>query len=317
MDPLTLIILAVVFYFLYQSGFLSQFGIGQPPVSNLAQGAGASIVNQTATTQVAATPVTAAASPVVSTQAIATSGAEIQTATVASTKVASAVASSLGASTSIASAIPVVGAAVAAIASILIAASEKRAAEAKNENSAVAAAVPGWDTAITQIATAFNNGTISYLGAQQLFAQALKNYWSEVTPQIQSGRNGCNGGNSCPGVPNPSSDQNTGTTASSSYCSGNIGAACCVGCADLNLSTDNLNWAVAQAAKTGVQQNAFVQVVFASKYGGVNRPSYNVFFDPTGATTLPAKPPVVTPVPLPAKPVVPIATPVKTVLVAR
>jgi hypothetical protein len=98
--------------------------------------------------------------------------------------------------------------------------------------------------------------------------------------KIQPGRNGCNNGANCPPSVNPSSDSSTATVAAANYCSGSIGAACCVGCADLALSVSNLQWAVKQVAKTGQPQTAFIQTVFASKYGGANRPAYLVNLTP-------------------------------------
>lgn len=172
--------------------------------------------------------------------------------------------------------IPIIGPAVSqafkAIFGALMQASAKRAAQARTENQAVANGVPAWDAAIAQIASAYNSGQISAGEASSLFDTALSNFWNEVTPQIQPGRNGCSSGKSCPA---PSSQTNEG---GNNYCTGSIGAACCVGCADLDLSTHNLKAAVAQQAATGQPVSAFVQVVYASKYGGVNRPAYNINF---------------------------------------
>jgi hypothetical protein len=254
MEPITLIIIAVIAYLLYSSGVLSSFGIGVNPLLGIPP-----------TTGVVAPP------PALPVSATAVQQ-QLQTESAAAGGVSTAL-----------KLVPVAGPAISAAFSILtstlLAASVARAKAAKTENSAVAAAVPGWDAAIAAIAAAFNNGSISYTQAQTAFAMALSNYWAEVTPVIQSGRNGCNGGASCPGVPNASSAQVT-NEGGNNYCSGNIGAACCVGCADLNLSTSNLNWAVAQASKTLQTQSAFVQQVFASKYGGVNRAAYQVIFTP-------------------------------------
>lgn len=179
--------------------------------------------------------------------------------------------------------VPVIGPAISAafnlIAGSLIAASQKRAKEARTENAAVAAAIPGWDQAVSQIVAAYNNGSISAVQVDSLLSTIMANYWNETGPQIQPGRNGCNAGANCPPsvAPNSGSATNAG---GNNYCSGNIGAACCVGCADLQLSVDNMEWAVANASKTGRPTTAFIQVVFASKYGGVNRSSYNVTFVP-------------------------------------
>src|SRR5208282_2230820 len=203
----------------------------------------------------------------------------IQGATVA----AKALSTSLtGATSSISQSIPIIGAAFSAIASILIAQSQARAKAAQSENTAVAAGVPGWDSAVATVIAEYNtqaNGGLSVSQAQALLQTVMGNYWNEVTPQIQSGRNGCRSGANCPPSSNPSSSMSY-NAGGNNYCSGDIGAACCVGCADLQLSMDNINWALLQSAKTGMPQTAFVQVVDASKYGGVNRPAYTVSIVP-------------------------------------
>jgi hypothetical protein len=182
---------------------------------------------------------------------------------------------------------PVLSAAFSAIAGGLIKASAARAAAAKNENTAVAAGVPGWDQAVSQIVAGYNSGSITLAQTIQLLQMALTNYWNEVTPQIQSGRNGCSGGSSCPGPANPNSSMNTATTAPASYCSGSIGAACCVGCANLHLGTSNMMYAVTQVDATGASMRALIPQVFASKYGGTNRAQYMVTFTkPTPASSI-------------------------------
>jgi hypothetical protein len=256
MDPLTLIILLLLGYVVYSSGTLAQFGLGAPP----------SIVPTQS--NAVAPPSAIAVAPTTSASSI---GQEQNTLLAAGTTL---------------NLIPVAGPAISAAYSVLVktllSASAARAKAATNENAAVAKGVPGWDAAISQIVAAYNNGSITATQVQSALTIALSNYWAEVTPQIQSGRNGCNGGSSCPGVPNISSAYVT-NEGGNNYCSGDIGAACCVGCADLNLSTANMNWAVNHASVTGQAVTAFVQVVFASKYGGVNRPSYTVTFTPPAA----------------------------------
>jgi hypothetical protein len=246
---LGIIVGLIAAYLLYSSGVLAQFGIGAP--------------------------ISAQAGPPV--QVVPPNVAAIQAQQQTNSAALSGVAVGLNA-------IPIAGPAISAafkvLSSTILAASAARAKAATTENAAVAAGIPGWDTAVGQIAAAYNNGSISVQQAQQLFSQTLTNFWAEMQGKIQSGRNGCNYGANCPPSINPSSDQSTAIVGASSYCSGSIGAACCVGCADLALSVANLQWAVAQAAKTGVQTNAFIQVVFASKYGGANRAAYNVFFTP-------------------------------------
>jgi len=240
---------AIAVYLLYSSGVLAQFGIGTqansqngPPVQIVGPNA-AAIAGQQQTNSAVAGGVA------VGLNAIPVAG-------------------------------PAIGAAFKALSSVLLAASAARAKAATSENAAVAAGIPGWDSAVGQIASSFNSGAISYTQAQTLFAQTLANFWSEMQGKIQSGRNGCNYGANCPPSTNPSSDQSTAIVGAATYCSGSIGAACCVGCADLALSVANLQWAVGQAAKTGAQTNAFIQTVFASKYGGANRAAYNVVFTP-------------------------------------
>lgn len=168
-------------------------------------------------------------------------------------------------------AIPIAGPAIAAVANALTsslqAASAKRAAQAKTENQAVAAAVPGWDAAVTQIVAAYNNGGLSAAQVTSLLASIMANYWSEVTPQIQPGRNGCNGGATVPKFP-----------IAINYCSGSIGAACCVGFADLQTGVNNMNYAVGITDNTGKSTPAVIPQVFGSKYGGIARAAYTVTF---------------------------------------
>jgi hypothetical protein len=269
---------AIIAFLLFKSGALN--GVLGGALSSSQLSAASALTGAPNTTPVTPPPaVKVAPSPVVA-SSIKTTGVEVSTGISTAATAATAVAKAAGAGSAALSAIPVVGAAFAAIASVLIAASQKRAQEAESENQAVAQGVPAWDQAVATIANAFNAGQITAAEAQQGFALTLSNYWSEVTPQIQPGRNGCNGGKSCPASANVNSDNATGTTAPSSYCSGNIGAACCVGCSDLALSVSNLNYAASIAEKTGKPATAFIQTVFASKYGGVNRPSYFITLQP-------------------------------------
>src|ERR1700722_11839768 len=98
------------------------------------------------------------------------------------------------ASSGVANSIPVVGAAIGAVVSMMMAASAQRAKQATSENQAVAAAVPYWDKNIAYIVSLYNSGQITNVGAASLIDSAWSAYWSEVTAQIQPGRNGCNGG---------------------------------------------------------------------------------------------------------------------------
>jgi hypothetical protein len=175
---------------------------------------------------------------------------------------------------------PVLSSVFSAISGGLLQASAARAKAAVNENSAVAAAVPGWDQGVRQVVAAYNAGQLTAAQVQQFFAvpqvndatvpsgQGLlwKNFWNECGPQIQSGRNGCQSGT----VTQPNN---------ASFCSGSYGASCCVGYDDLKNSSVNLLRALAQAeANPGRPFSASVLIVVASKYGGINRPAYTVTF---------------------------------------
>jgi hypothetical protein len=239
-------------YLVWQSGVLTQFGVPAP---------GATAGTQTGPPVQVVSPSSAV-------------GASLQTGTAAANGVAAGL-----------NLVPVAGPAISVafklLSSTLLAASAARAKAATSENAAVAAGIPGWDAAVGQIASSYNSGAITATQAATLFAATLTNFWSEMQGKIQSGRNGCNYGANCPPSVNPSSDQSTAIVGAANYCSGSIGAACCVGCADLSLSVANLQWAVSQAAKSGQSTNAFIQTVYASKYGGANRAAYNVVFTPS------------------------------------
>lgn len=178
------------------------------------------------------------------------------------------------------SAIPIVGAAFAAIFGALMAASAKRAAEARNENNAVANEVPAWDSAISQIVSAYNNGQISADEAYQLLAcpqtrqqgvnqypngAVWRAYWNVVCPQVQPGRNACNCGTAPHQPP-------------LTHCSGAYGAGCCVAYDDLDNGQLYVVWAIqkAEQAPGMTVTSQMIPTVYASKYGGINRPGYTV-----------------------------------------
>lgn len=161
--------------------------------------------------------------------------------------------------------------AVAAIAAALWAAHEQRVKQAKDENSATNNGVLGWDSGMRQINAAYNARHIDAASAISLMQQVMEAYWAEVVPHIQPGRNGCQNGASCPASANPNSSTSYATTAPATYCSGSIGAACCVGCADLQLSMTNAIVAIQHGGGP-----SFVQKVYPSKYGAVARESYTL-----------------------------------------
>lgn len=157
----------------------------------------------------------------------------------------------------------------------LLAAHALRAKQAKNENSAVNIGVSGFDSDLRKIQQAFSSGQADLSTSVQAAQLVLQNYFSLVTPTIQPGRNGCNGGASCP---SPASD-----TAASSYCKGNIGAACCVGCIDIVPSVLGPDGVIAalQGQSTAPEGHnvAKIRKVFPSKYGAKQRDAYALTFD--------------------------------------
>jgi hypothetical protein len=176
-------------------------------------------------------------------------------------------------------AIPVVGPALAAVAGALTAslqaASKKRAQEAVTENAQLQVSVPGFDQAMAQVNALYTTRQIDAQTAIAAVQAIYQNFWAEMIPKIQPGRNGCNGGANCPVKPS---------------CSGSIGAACCVGCYDLAGSDTPFAFTTAQGGDGtpmyfGVKGTIVVlqhgggapvlyQMVDASKYGGVKRPPY-------------------------------------------
>jgi hypothetical protein len=181
-------------------------------------------------------------------------------------------------------AIPIAGvviAAVMAIYSILMSASAARAKAAENENQAVANFVAAFDTHLSQVVTAFNNGSLgdtwenAATNGVTLLEVLWKNFWSEVTPQIQSGRNGCNSGAAI----NPS--------GSNFQCTGSWGASCCVGGGVIRPTIYHVENAMTIYAKScgpgkigqatvGTPVKAYAQPVYPSKYGGASRQGYYI-----------------------------------------
>jgi len=171
-----------------------------------------------------------------------------------------------------------IGAAVGAIIGIvagLMAAHELRVKQAKNENAAVNLGVPGFDQGLHQLQQAYKAGTISATDVQQAVSVLLQNFWAEVAPNIQPGRNGCNNGSSCP--PDTSAQGRQ-------PCQGNIGAACCVGCYPLTESITNPDGVLAalagQSTSKGGPFTAQIMAVGASKYGTSYRAPYSLDFTP-------------------------------------
>lgn len=162
----------------------------------------------------------------------------------------------------------------------LLAGHELRIKQAKDENSAVNLGVPGYDQGLSKLQQAYKAGQISAADVQQGITVILQNYWAEVAPHIQPGRNGCNNGSSCP--PDTSA---TGRQP----CQGDIGAACCVGCYPLTESITNPNGVLAalagQSTSKGGPFTADMMPVGASKYGTSYRAGYTLDFTPPATST--------------------------------
>lgn len=191
-----------------------------------------------------------------------------------------AVISSVAAGSAMASWAGPIGAGVGALVGLiagLLAGHEQRKKQAQNENSAMNIGVQGFDSDLKQINQAFKAGQISAADALNAVNQVLMpGYWTVVGGQIQPGRNGCNTGASCPPPSNYKPGQNP--------CTGNIGAACCVGCFDLLLSVTQPDGILAaiqgQSTAPGGRYVANITEVYGSKYGGQQRNAYTVDWTP-------------------------------------
>jgi hypothetical protein len=171
-----------------------------------------------------------------------------------------------------------IGAVVAGVSSLIsgLAQGHKiRMQQATDENSAMNLGVQGYDQSLQAINAAYVARQINAVEAIQLVQTVMQNYWAEVTPHIQPGRNGCQGGSSCPPWP-----------ASGNGCSGSIGAACCVGCYDLAGGPEPANFSGYGTMYFGImgtiavlQQGGgtvYYQPVVGSKYGGRQRNAYTL-----------------------------------------
>jgi len=109
-----------------------------------------------------------------------------------------------------------------AIFGALMAAHAARLKQATDENSAVNLGVQGFDRDLKSVTDAVNAKQITIAQALPLLVQIKANYWALVTPKIQPGRNGCQGGAGCPG----GQTGGKGCVTGQCKCAGSIGAAC-------------------------------------------------------------------------------------------
>jgi hypothetical protein len=276
MGLVPLLIVAVIGYVAYSSGALTAVGLA-PPASVPVPGtipASSVTANQTAGLQ----PNSSFSASVIQ-QELPSNTASLGVGIAGSIGSSAKVLASIGVSANV---VPVVGQAVAAVAAItaaLLAAHNKRIQAARSENTAMNNGVAGYDAGMKQINAAYNARTIAASDAISLVQMVIAQYWAEVTPVIQSGRNGCKGGTACPPWP-----------AKGNGCSGDIGAACCVGCYDLAGGPIPIVFTAAQGGDGvtpmyyGTQGTIIVlsqgggkvlyQEVVGSKYGGTQRNPY-------------------------------------------
>lgn len=273
-------------YLAYNSGALAPFGISAPPAStNQSPGGLQPNVSVAAPPMVATVgnpipaPLAVSPTPVTGINTIgilATSGAGIASAAVSAPSSFAA----LGLTGAAAGAAVAGIGAVVAIGAALLAAHEARKKQATSENAAVNVGVQGFDSDLKTVNTAYNNRSLDAQDAMKLVQQVFSQYWELVTPVIQPGRNGCNGGSSCPPWP-----------AKGSGCSGSIGAACCVGCYDLAGAPTPFAFTAAQGGNGSPMYygiggtlavlaqgggTVLYQAVVGSSYGGKNRAAYTL-----------------------------------------
>jgi hypothetical protein len=173
--------------------------------------------------------------------------------------------------------VPIVGQVVSALAAItaaLLSAHNARIKQARDENSAMNLGVQGYDQGLATINNYFVTRQITAVEAIQLVQTVMANYWAEVNPHIQPGRNGCAGGALCPPA-----------KAGVNPCTGSIGAACCVGCYNLVGSSEaqstpqGMMFGGALGTIAVLQQGGgtvYYTEVYGSKYGGVQRNAYTL-----------------------------------------
>lgn len=242
------------------SGFGGGGGVDLGPVPVVVPSAGGPVTEVTGTTLATPQPISFSTQPILQAGGLAQSGLQ-SLSSVAQT------------GSTLAKAIPIVGAAIGAIVGIFAQQSAKRASEARDENSAVAAAVPQWDQWLQQLVSAYNSGQLTDGDMETGFQAMMANYWNIVQPHVQPGRDGC-----FPGGNFWTTDQahQWWDSHGGNGCIGNIGAGCCVAYADLWNSIDNLRVAVKNNYNTGKPSPALILGVYPSKYGGISRPPYTV-----------------------------------------
>jgi hypothetical protein len=174
-----------------------------------------------------------------------------------------------------------IGAAVGAIAGAIagiFGSHAARAAAAKTEDAAVNEGVAAFDAALAQLNQQFKSGALAASDVQSVISQqVMPGYWGLMTPKIQVGRNGCSSGGACPPPP-----------ATGNPCTGSIGAACCVGCYDLDPSLNNPDGVFAalagQSTASGGRYVSNIAKVYGSSYGTTARAAYTIDWTPPASS---------------------------------
>lgn len=168
--------------------------------------------------------------------------------------------------------IPVVGPFFQSVLGAFTQASQQRAREATSENQAVDAfIVRGFDPGIVQVVNGYNRAQLSAAEAVNLLDQLWKNFWAEVSSQIQPGRNGCQNGAAIDYSP-----AHPPTISASQSCGGSWGAACCVATQVIGSSIGRLQQAIIYVDSNGGSKTVVISKVFPSKYSNFSRPAYSV-----------------------------------------
>lgn len=169
--------------------------------------------------------------------------------------------------------------AVVSIASRIFGGMAARAKEATNENLALQQVIVACDSTFAQINQQYNAGNLSASDAMAEVNSVWQWYWQIMTPKIQPNRNGCGSGGGCPNAA-------TSNGEPAGYCSGDIGATCCVGCGPIRLAIENIS-----AALQAGSGNADIPTIYGNHYGVQTRAEYTLTFNapalsnPIGAVT--------------------------------
>lgn len=150
-----------------------------------------------------------------------------------------------------------------------------RARQATNENTALQQVIQAYDQSLTAVNQAYNAGQIDAQGVLAEMADLWQWYWQTITPQIQPNRNGCASGSNCPNAATPDGTPH-------GYCTGNIGASCCVGCGPIRLGLTDIE-KLMQSGGNGVTT---VPEIIGNHYGVQTRAAYQLNWGTPGGSVV-------------------------------